>query len=106
MIGSFVSDMTANPISCAVAALAAGLAYLYFKDTQRKGPVPPGPKRYPIIGNLLNFPATRWAEKFSEWHQIYGIFDLSSDLVNRDFTILGPEIERSRAQVTSYMLTF
>jgi len=68
--------MAVNLIACALAALVTGLVHLYLKDTQRKGPVPPGPKRYPIIGNLLNFPAARWVEKFSEWHQIYGMLAL------------------------------
>ena len=34
--------------------------------------VPPGPPRYPIIGNVLNFPMQAWAQVFPEWHRKYG----------------------------------
>lgn len=37
-----------------------------------KGARPPGPKPRPIIGNLPDFPKTRWYEKFCEWQKEYG----------------------------------
>ena len=35
--------------------------------------VPPGPPRYPIIGNVLNFPMQGWGQIFPEWHRKYGM---------------------------------
>lgn len=35
--------------------------------------LPPGPRGYPIIGNLLEMTAGQWL-KFSEWHEKYGEF--------------------------------
>ena len=35
--------------------------------------VPPGPRGYPIIGNLLEMTAGQWL-KFSEWQKTYGQF--------------------------------
>jgi hypothetical protein len=39
---------------------------------KRNEHVPPGPPRYPVIGNLLNFPIQGWTNIFPEWHKKYG----------------------------------
>jgi hypothetical protein len=39
--------------------------------------LPPGPRGYPIIGNLLEMTAGQWL-KFSEWHKTYGEFVASN----------------------------
>jgi hypothetical protein len=33
---------------------------------------PPGPKRLPILGNILNFPKRHFVEVFTQWKEIYG----------------------------------
>jgi len=33
---------------------------------------PPGPRRYPIIGNLLNFPRDHFYDAFTRWQKEYG----------------------------------
>lgn len=35
-------------------------------------PLPPGPKRDPIIGSVRSFPQGRWYETFSAWQKKYG----------------------------------
>ena len=43
------------------------------KYLTRSLPLPPGPKGYPVIGNLLDMPSrTPWI-KFAEWSKVYGI---------------------------------
>lgn len=35
-------------------------------------PLPPGPKRDPIIGSVRSFPQDRWYDTFSAWQKTYG----------------------------------
>lgn len=65
-------------IACGIAG--SFLTYLYVHRTlangNKNGRVrgharPPGPKPLPVIGNVLNFPANRWYEKFCEWQKEY-----------------------------------
>lgn len=35
-------------------------------------PLPPGPKRDPIIGSVRSFPQDRWYETFCGWQKTYG----------------------------------
>lgn len=40
--------------------------------------LPPGPKGYPVIGNLLDMPArtTQNWKKYAEWGEQYGVLEL------------------------------
>ena len=44
-------------------------AVLYLKSPYRK--LPPGPRGYPIIGNILDLGSGPWI-KFTEWRKNYG----------------------------------
>jgi hypothetical protein len=44
-------------------------AVLYLKSPSRK--LPPGPRGYPIIGNVLDLRSGPWI-KFTEWRKNYG----------------------------------
>jgi hypothetical protein len=41
----------------------------HFTSPYRK--LPPGPRGYPIIGNILRFQQNPWL-KFAEWRKLYG----------------------------------
>ena len=45
---------------------------VYWLNGQRQGRnLPPGPKKYPLIGNLLSMPSTLEWETFAKWGNEY-----------------------------------
>ena len=60
-----------------VAALVFG--YMLYKHLTKSGntnpkglPLPPGPKGYPIIGNLLQMPVYNFWFTYDDWCKTYG----------------------------------
>jgi len=51
----------------------AWAALIYFRRaSSRSLPLPPGPKRLPLIGNLLNVPKSSEWEAYAQWSKEFG----------------------------------
>ncbi|KAF8917343.1 cytochrome P450 [Mucidula mucida] len=69
----------------AIAAGILALASILFLRQKKSHPYPPGPPRYPIIGNLLNLPTQFEWKTFAKWSE-----ELDSDILHID--VLGTSI--------------
>ncbi|EEB88552.1 hypothetical protein MPER_13553, partial [Moniliophthora perniciosa FA553] len=47
-----------------------GLGYLFFR--WKRGTMPPGPPKWPIIGNLVDMPSDHDWKEFARWGDTYG----------------------------------
>ena len=64
------SQMTFTLLEFVLSTLAVFV--VYWMNCQRRGRnLPPGPKKYPLIGNLLSMPSTLEWETFAKWGQEY-----------------------------------
>lgn len=58
----------------AYAVVAIVVSFLLGKRRNSKVPYPPGPKGLPVIGNLLDIPATRQWLTYAKWSREYSAF--------------------------------
>ena len=63
-------QMTLAQLAFALSILS--VFFVYRTNSQSRGRnLPPGPKKYPLIGNLLSMPSTLEWETFAKWGQEY-----------------------------------
>jgi hypothetical protein len=68
-------------ISLGVCALMVLRLLFYVKRTP---PLPPGPKRYPLIGNVLDMPTEQEWLTFAKWGDIWGMLSFFLSRPNLD----------------------
>ncbi|KAJ7127635.1 cytochrome P450 [Mycena epipterygia] len=82
---------TPTPTDGILAAAALSLCY-YMYTRKSTMPLPPGPKGWPIIGNVLDMPKSHAWKTFARWGDIYGGI-MSITLLGQPFVIINdPEI--------------
>ena len=66
----FHIDMTLTQLAFVLSILTVYV--VYWMNVQRQGRnLPPGPKKYPLVGSLLSMPSTLEWETFAKWGQEY-----------------------------------
>jgi hypothetical protein len=55
-----------------VLVLILSLIPLYWFSKRSRLQLPPGPKGWPLIGNLFDMPTVNFAKTYTEWAQKYG----------------------------------
>ena len=66
------TQMTLTQLNFVVSILTVFVVYWIYASGRRQGrKFPPGPKKYPLIGNLLSMPRTLAWETFAKWGQEY-----------------------------------
>jgi hypothetical protein len=67
------SRLVIGVITLSLAAIGYALVQWPKKSASSQvAPLPPGPPRQFLIGNLRQFPRDHFHKKFCEWHKLYG----------------------------------
>ena len=71
--------MILNDLDKLVITLAFGcIFYVYYKHYKRSSlPLPPSPKKHPLLGNLLDLPTSHEWLKYAEWAKQFSMFPVS-----------------------------
>ena len=62
--------LTGTQLAFLLSTLTIFVVY-WMNGQRREGRLPPGPKKYPLIGNLLSMPSTLEWETYAKWGQDY-----------------------------------
>ncbi|KAL1753730.1 cytochrome P450 [Schizophyllum commune] len=81
-----MSPVTSSWVELAVVAGAA--AFLYNRLRRPSLPLPPGPKKLPLLGNLHNFPTKYEWEQYVEWSKEYDSDILHLEVLGRNIIVL------------------
>ncbi|KAG6894730.1 hypothetical protein C0993_010911 [Termitomyces sp. T159_Od127] len=74
------SNINAIDVLCAFLAVFI-LGKLLRRGRAQRGPLPPGPKGYPVVGNVLDMPSRKEWETFRKWGNICSVTVLGQTMV-------------------------
>ncbi|KAJ7748918.1 cytochrome P450 [Mycena metata] len=79
--------MTDPSLYIALSAIALALI-LHLRGTRSRLPLPPGPKKLPIVGNLLDWPPAFEWKSFAEWSRKYDSDIIHLNLAGQSLIVL------------------
>ncbi|KAJ7607912.1 cytochrome P450 [Roridomyces roridus] len=82
------SDFPTLLTICAVLALLPLTSMYLLRRRQSKLPLPPGPPKLPLVGNLFNYPSTFEWETYMEWSRMYDSDILHLGVAGRSIVVL------------------
>ncbi|TFK20074.1 cytochrome P450 [Coprinopsis marcescibilis] len=76
--------------SSEVLAVFIGLffAYVFYRRRRSNPPLPPGPKKWPIVGNLFQIPTSFEWETYAHWGEVYNSDILHLDVAGKSIIIV------------------
>ena len=74
MFAPIVDLVNGHPYLSLASVIIGCAALARLSQRRSRSRLPPGPKGYPIVGNLFDLPPTHVWEKFGEWGKQYGGF--------------------------------
>lgn len=67
--------MALSVLDITFVGLAVWLVKHYLSSSRSSLPLSPGPKGYPVIGNVLDIPQTQPHKTYAEWGTKYGTWE-------------------------------
>ncbi|KAJ7633666.1 cytochrome P450 [Mycena polygramma] len=82
--------MSSFDIPSMICAIALGLIFygLYWQRTRSKLPLPPGPRKLPLVGNLFQIPSVQPWKKYMAWSKEYNSDVLHLDIAGTSLVVL------------------
>jgi len=65
-------QFSTNGVLTGLVVMIPGLIPLYLASKRERLSLPPGPKGWPLIGNLLDIPQSDCVKTYAEWARKYG----------------------------------